>query len=169
VFRKPKEYPRLAVAVASNHDLPTVPAWWMSLDIELRDRLKLYPDAKEVTFQAKLRQRDQAQLRRAMEKQGLLEKTDELANEDWVPLVYQYLARSGSFAALIQLDDVTGEVDPVNLPGSTDQYPNWRRKLSVEIEALFETALAQEIVEIFDRERGSNRGVLEKAIEGAMD
>jgi 4-alpha-glucanotransferase len=168
VFRKPKDYPQLAVAVASNHDLPTVPAWWMSLDIELRDRLKLYPDAKEATFQAKLRQRDEAQLRRAIEKQGLIEKRDELGKVDWVPLVYQYLARSGSFAVLVQLDDVTGEVDPVNLPGSTNQYPNWRRKLSVELEELFETARAQEVVEIFDRERGANRGAFERAAKAAQ-
>jgi 4-alpha-glucanotransferase len=169
VFRKPKEYPRLAVAVASNHDLPTVPAWWMSMDIELRDRLKMYPDAKEVTFQTKLRQRDQEQLRRAMEKQGLLDRKRDMRNEDWVPLVYQYLARSGSFAALIQLDDVTGEVNPVNLPGSTNQYPNWRRKLSVALEDLFETALVAEVTGIFDRERGAERGEPERAAEAALD
>jgi 4-alpha-glucanotransferase len=167
-FRKPKDYPRLAVAVASNHDLPTVPAWWMSLDIELRNRLKLYPDAKEVTFQAKLRQRDQEQLRRAMEKQGLLDRKREMRNEDWVPLVYRYLAMSGSFAALIQLDDVTGELNPVNLPGSTNQYPNWRRKLSVALEDLFETALVAEVTGIFDRERGAERSEL-RAAEAAQD
>ena len=163
-FRKPKDYPKLAVAVASNHDLPTVPAWWLSLDIELRDRLKLYPDAKEVTFQAKLRERDQTQLRRAFEKQGLLRKNGDPPTEDWVPLVYAYLARSGSYAALVQLDDVTGEVDPVNLPGSTTQYPNWRRKLSVPLEELLEKPLAKEVVQIVSEERKANRPVLEKSL-----
>ena len=26
---------------------------------------------------------------------------------------------------------------PVNIPGTSDEYPNWRRKLSVTVEALF--------------------------------
>lgn len=162
-FRKPRDYPKLAVAVASNHDLPTVPAWWLSLDIELRDRLKLYPDANEVTYQAKLRQRDQTQLRRALEKEGLLRKTLNPKADEWVPLVYAYLARSNSFAALVQLDDIAKELDPVNLPGSTNQYPNWRRKLSVPIEELLNHPLAREIVEIFTEERSANRAVLEKS------
>jgi 4-alpha-glucanotransferase len=163
VFRKPKEYPRLAMVVASNHDLPTVPGWWLSLDIELRDRLKLYPDAKEVTFQAKLRQRDQTQLKRALERLGLLRKSDGSQTEDWVPLVYAYLARSSSFAALVQLDDVTGEVDPVNLPGSTIQYPNWRRKLSAPLEELLEKPLVKEVVSIFSEERSARHPVLQKS------
>ncbi|HWF39419.1 MAG TPA: 4-alpha-glucanotransferase, partial [Candidatus Acidoferrales bacterium] len=152
-----------AVAVASNHDLPTVPAWWSSLDIELRDRLKLYPDANEAAYQAKLRQRDQAQLKRALEKEGLLTKSLNPQPDEWVPLVYAYLARSNSFAALVQLADLTKEVDPVNLPGSTDQYPNWRRKLSVAIEELLDNPSAKEVIEIFTEERGAHRAVLEKS------
>ena len=37
---------------------------------------------------------------------------------------------------MMQLDDLSGEVDQVNLPGSVDEYPNWRRKLSMTIEQM---------------------------------
>jgi hypothetical protein len=37
---------------------------------------------------------------------------------------------------MVQLDDLSGEIDQANLPGSTDEYPNWRRKLSVTIEQI---------------------------------
>ena len=164
-FRKPKDYPRLAVAVASNHDLPAVPAWWVGHDIELRARLKLYPDAKEAEFQSGLRQRDRDQLRRALETQGLLKKGIEPKPEEWVRLVYGYLARSNSFAVLVQLEDITGEIDSVNVPGSTDQYPNWRRKLTVPLEELLEKPLGKEIVRIFGEQRGSAKAVLEKATQ----
>ena len=30
---------------------------------------------------------------------------------------------------MVQLEDVLGVVDQVNVPGTTEQYPNWRRKL----------------------------------------
>lgn len=164
-FRKPKDYPRLAVAVASNHDLPTVPAWWEGHDIELRARLKLYPDAQEAEFQTGLRQRDREQLRRALESQGLLKKGTEPEPEEWVRLVYGYLARSNSFAVLVQLEDIAGEIDSVNVPGSTDQYPNWRRKLAVPLEELLEKALGKEIVRIFSEQRASAKTVLEKATQ----
>jgi len=34
----------------------------------------------------------------------------------------------------VQLEDVFGCRDQVNLPGTVDQYPNWRRKLPLELE-----------------------------------
>ena len=157
VFRRPKEYPQLAVAVASNHDLPTIPAWWLGSDIELRQRLKMYPDEAEAGFQSKLRERDRSQLRRALEKSRLLGKSSQPGASDWTALVYRFLARTNSGIALIQLDDVTGEIAPVNLPGSTDQYPNWRRKLSVSLDELLENEPVREVVEIFTEERGSGR------------
>lgn len=162
VFRRPQEYPQLAVAVASNHDLPTIPAWWLGSDIKLRERLKMYPDAAEARFQVELRERNRHQLRRALEKLRLLGKSSEPEAREWVALVYRFLARTNSGIALIQLDDVTGEIEPVNLPGSTVQYPNWRRKLSVSLEGLLENALAREVVEILSEERGSAQRQAEK-------
>ena len=35
-FTTPAAYPRLSVAVAGNHDLPTIRAWWEGLDIDLK-------------------------------------------------------------------------------------------------------------------------------------
>lgn len=165
VFRRPKEYPQLAVAVASNHDLPTIPAWWLGSDIELRERLKMYPDAAEAGFQSELRERDRHQLRRALEKLRLIGKSSEPEAREWVTLVYRFLARTNSRIALIQLDDVTGEIEPVNLPGSTVQYPNWRRKLSVTVEGLLENTLVRKVVEVFSKERGSARRPAEKAAQ----
>ena len=163
VLRRPDEYPRLAVAVASNHDLPSVRAWWLGCDVELRERLKLYPDSKEADFQRQLRERDQKQLRKAFEKQRLLRKMAEFEPEEFVVLVHAYLARSNSFAALVQLDDITGEIDPVNLPGSTVEYPNWRRKLSVTVEELFEEPRVRAIVKLFTKERGSAHRLFQNA------
>jgi 4-alpha-glucanotransferase len=34
---------------------------------------------------------------------------------------------------MAQLDDILGERAPVNIPGTSTQYPNWRRKLSVDL------------------------------------
>ena len=42
------------------------------------------------------------------------------------------LGRAGSGPAV----SVTDERDQVNLPGTTDQHPNWRRKQSLSLEEL---------------------------------
>ena len=164
VYRKPKDYPRLAVAVASNHDLPSVPAWWLGRDIELRDQLKLYPDSNEARYQWKLRERDKNQLRRILESQGLLRKGQVPTADELVLLAYACLARSHSFAVLVQLDDITWEMDPVNLPGSIDQYPNWRRKISVPLGELLQKVTAKEIIRLFTEGRPTVRPVLEKSL-----
>jgi 4-alpha-glucanotransferase len=50
--------------------------------------------------------------------------------------MHLYLARSNSALVALQLDDLLGMTDPVNVPGTDREYPNWRRKLPVELEEL---------------------------------
>jgi 4-alpha-glucanotransferase len=161
-FRKPEAYPKLSVAVASNHDLPTIRAWWEGSDISLRERLRLFPDPHGANEQRTQRARDRSQLLRALRQQGLLGKNEESSPNALVPLVHAFLARSCSFLALAQLDDIAGEIDPVNLPGSLD-YPNWRRRLSVTLAELFEGSRIDELAEIFARERGERADRSESA------
>jgi 4-alpha-glucanotransferase len=44
-------------------------------------------------------------------------------------------------------EDLTGETEQQNLPGSTWQYPNWRRKMKIPVEefAAIESRLAEAI------------------------
>jgi 4-alpha-glucanotransferase len=37
---------------------------------------------------------------------------------------------------MVQIDDLTEEPHQVNLPGTTDQHPNWRRRLPDTVAAL---------------------------------
>ena len=48
----------------------------------------------------------------------------------------RYLASSPCAIVMGQLDDIVGERAPVNVPGTSREYPNWRRKLSTAVEAL---------------------------------
>jgi (1->4)-alpha-D-glucan 1-alpha-D-glucosylmutase len=34
----------------------------------------------------------------------------------------------------VQLEDVLGASEQVNIPGTVTEYPNWRRKLPLELE-----------------------------------
>jgi 4-alpha-glucanotransferase len=70
----------------------------------------------------------------------------------YAPLIaaaYRFLARSPARIVLVQLDDLLGELDQVNVPGTVHEYPNWRRKSGVALEAITEdervTALASQM------------------------
>jgi 4-alpha-glucanotransferase len=42
-----------------------------------------------------------------------------------------YLGRTNCDLALLPLEDVLGRKEQPNLPGTTDQHPNWRRRILV--------------------------------------
>jgi 4-alpha-glucanotransferase len=43
--------------------------------------------------------------------------------------VLEYLARSKAALLEVRLEEICGVPEQQNLPGTTTQYPNWRRKL----------------------------------------
>ena len=45
-FIAPEAYPKLSLSVASSHDLPTLCGWWNGSDIQLKERLHLFPTPK---------------------------------------------------------------------------------------------------------------------------
>jgi 4-alpha-glucanotransferase len=68
-----------------------------------------------------------------------------------------YLARSRCRLVSLQIEDLLGMVDPVNVPGTDREYPNWRRKLTADIEDM---VMRQDLDESFaavDRARGAQR------------
>ena len=58
-----------------------------------------------------------------------------------------FLLSTPCVLAVINQEDLTGETEQQNLPGSTWQYPNWRRKMKVAVEDFgeIETRLAEAI------------------------
>jgi len=134
-FIPPGEYPRLSVAVASNHDLPTLRSWWETTDLEVRTKTGLLRN-EELDREREKRDRDRQKLLEALRSEGLVAGEGAVQTDEITHAVHAYLSRAGSLLALSQLDDITSEIDPVNLPGTVDQYPNWRRRLSVNLEEL---------------------------------
>ncbi len=133
-FVAPEDYPALALAASGTHDLPTMPAWLRAQDVELRAKLGLL----ETPLEAERAQR-------ATERERLLDAL--VAHGDLAPgardddtavviAANRYLAASPAAIVMAQLDDVLGERAPANVPGTSTQYPNWRRKLAAPVEAL---------------------------------
>ncbi|MBV9628311.1 MAG: 4-alpha-glucanotransferase [Xanthobacteraceae bacterium] len=160
-FLPPNSYPRLALAVFASHDLPTLWGWWEGRDIELRQRLNLLPEADGARLRSE-RADDRARLVKACRDAGFLE---DAAEHDFTSLhraVHAFLASTNSALSIAQLDDLTGEVDPVNIPATTNEYPNWRRRFSVDLDTLASDPAFDRILRSLDdarrAETGSNEG-----------
>ncbi len=141
-FKRPHEYPALALACVTTHDLATLAGFWSGADIRLRERLGLYPSAAVEQSEWENRIIDRRLMLEALADEGVLtdERTAQAAGDgdltaDLVAAVHSYLSRSPARLVMVQIDDVTGEVDQLNLPSTTDEYPNWRRKLSKDLGA----------------------------------
>jgi 4-alpha-glucanotransferase len=154
-FLPPGRYPELALAVASSHDLPTLRAWWERSDLELKSRLRLYPARTNGRTAMKERERDRAQLRQALRREGLAPRGVEA--EALFEAAHAFLARSPCALATAQLDDATDELHPVNVPGTADEYPNWRRRLSLTLDQIARSRRLARLAEVFNRERRARR------------
>jgi malto-oligosyltrehalose trehalohydrolase/4-alpha-glucanotransferase len=153
-FLPPQAYPYSALAVVGSHDLPTLRGWWEGRDIDLRERLGLYPEPEEAGRQRDARRRDRDALLRALRYEHLLPE-GEPDIRALVRAAHAFLARSPSLLAMAQIDDLTDEADPVNVPSTSDEHPNWRRRLSLTLEELASRPRFIDIAEIFRTERGA--------------
>jgi 4-alpha-glucanotransferase len=137
-FRRPEEFERCALAAATTHDLPTLRSYWEARDIELRRRLNLYPSAEIEADVVRDRDQDRQMLLSALRDQGLNPAHPSAPLEPYTPELGQalhvYLARSSTALVALQIEDLLGMIDPVNVPGTDAEYPNWRRKLTESIE-----------------------------------
>ena len=142
-FRRPDEYPDLALACVTTHDLATLEGFWRGSDIDLKHRLALYPSAEAERGERNSRIHDRWLLLQALRGQGLLPDDIDPDNIDSQPMsaqliaaLHAYLARSPASILLVQIDDLMREVDQVNLPGTVFERPNWRRRLSMRVDQL---------------------------------
>jgi (1->4)-alpha-D-glucan 1-alpha-D-glucosylmutase len=139
-FRAPAAYPSEALVSVGTHDLPTLSGYWQGHDLDLRSALGLIPTAELRDSQVVERAQTRAQLLVALGAEGLLESSQHplaqpAMTSEMVRAVLVFLARSPAKLLEIQPEDVLGQIDQVNLPGSlASQHPNWRRKLTLDLE-----------------------------------
>ncbi len=137
-FRRPDEYVRRALATVTTHDMPTLRSYWEARDIELRRNLNLYPSPQIQDDVARERDSDRIALLAALEEQGLKPPHPASPHEPFTPALanalHIYLARTHTVLVALQIEDLLGMIDPVNVPGTDHEYPNWQRKLTADIE-----------------------------------
>ncbi|MFJ2441391.1 MULTISPECIES: 4-alpha-glucanotransferase [unclassified Streptomyces] len=115
------------VATATTHDLPPTAARLTGEHVELRHRLGLLTRPLE-REQAEDRA-EVAEWLATLTRLGLLPEGDGSEEED-IRAVYRFLLRTPARMVGVWLPDTVGDRRPQNLPGTWDQYPNWRLPLA---------------------------------------
>jgi 4-alpha-glucanotransferase len=162
-FIPPGEYPPLAAGLAATHDLATLEGFWLGRDIAWRRKLSLYPDVTAEKADADERAADRRLLLDALVGEGLLAAAETtrfwsaagepVFHRDLGDAIQRYLARSRARLMLVQLEDLVGETEQANLPGTTDEHPNWRRRLSQTLEQIAAGAELPRLAALVEQER----------------
>ena len=160
-YRRPRQFPAQALVSVNTHDLPTLRGFWVGRDIDVKERIGLYPSGDRADQDRVLRKHDRQALLQALDKEGLLPtdisvRTDDLQtlSDELCRAIYEYLARTASWVVATSMEDLLGEVDTPNVPGAHDgTYPVWRRKLRRSLEEIQHDRKLPEFAAAIHRER----------------
>ncbi len=152
------------VASVNTHDLPPFAAFWEALDLEDQHALGLLDDAG-----LERGREDRARLRARL---------SEWAGRDALPMeadaeaaasgagvyderkarlalrsILDLLARSDAPIVIVNLEDLWLETRPQNVPGTTAERPNWKRRSKHDVASLIADAGVASALHQVDRER----------------
>ncbi|MGE5547765.1 MAG: 4-alpha-glucanotransferase [Solirubrobacterales bacterium] len=161
-FKAPGEYDRQALCTFSTHDLPSARGWWNASDIVQREKLHLYPRDGMGGEEREARAADRRAIIAALVAEGLLPadfpEAGPLSDPQAAALAegaHAFLERSSSRLMMVQIEDVLAVDTQMNLPGTTTQHPNWRRRFPLDVDALLADARLKDLAARLKASRGN--------------
>ena len=141
-FISPKDYVEQAMSALSTHDMPTIEGWWSHSDLTLGRELGLYDDAAVQSI-GNARTEDQQRILDSLHWHGVI--SDKVSRDARnCPMskelrdgmqIHMCLGNCALFST--QIEDWLGMDKPVNVPGTSNEYPNWRRKIAKNLSEVF--------------------------------
>ncbi|MBI2868773.1 MAG: 4-alpha-glucanotransferase [Chloroflexi bacterium] len=139
-----------SVASLNTHDMPPFAAFWRGDDIGQWLKLGMLGETRARA------EREQRERVKKMLAGVLREKGRALPGGDARSALLaclSFLAASHARLVLVNLEDLWGETDPQNIPGTRDEYPNWRRKARHSLEELSQMSKVLEALRQIERLR----------------
>ncbi|PJG84069.1 4-alpha-glucanotransferase [Caviibacterium pharyngocola] len=136
------DFPLNAFATVGTHDVPSLQSFWHCRD------LQLFGDLGVLQGDVLKQKYDQ----RVIDKQALLNtlhRDQYLSSDYWGDaltmamhdnlnlMIHRYLAESRTNLIGVQLENLLNQEVSFNLPGTSSEYPNWRKKLARNLEDIF--------------------------------
>lgn len=159
-FIAPRDYEKQAMSALTTHDMPTLVGWWSLSDLSLGVKLGIYTQE----------QADKLAVDRQEAKQRILDSLHGLGSVgDDVPRdvkscqltealafgMQVHMCRGSCALYSTQIEDWIGVTKPVNIPGTYKEYPNWRRKLTKNIDEIFGDPKVQKLTELMTKARNA--------------
>ena len=133
----PSTFPRQALAGVTTHDLPTMAGVWSGADLADRQRLGHAGDGTDdLWFRSRIHLAT-----------GL---GNDATTEEVVVATHEALAPAPSLIVVATLDDAVAMVDRPNLPGTIDEWPNWRIPLHRTLEEIESDPLVLAVAQALD-------------------
>jgi 4-alpha-glucanotransferase len=134
----PADYPQLALATVTNHDLPTIKGLWTGADLQEQRRLGLT-----------LNEAGLKEIHQRLRRTTRLKENAPAA--EVVERTYRLLATAPSRLLMATLDDALTVEERPNLPGTTSERPNWALALPAPLESLETNPLPRKIASLLKR------------------
>ncbi len=129
-FNPPDWYPATAVAMTATHDTATIEGWWRGADIEARAALAQLPPGRTGEQCEHERAIECEMAWRAFVEADVADgpRPQAAEAEKALDAAARFVAQTPAALAILPLEDALGLQDQPNLPGTTSEYPNWRRR-----------------------------------------
>jgi 4-alpha-glucanotransferase len=121
---RPPQWRRACMATVGTHDVPPVFGFVTGEQVTLRARLgllKTSEDQERAESDSML-----ARWRAALVAEGLLAADHEPSAAEYTVALYGYLHKTPALLLGVSLADAVGDRRTQNIPGTRDEYPNWR-------------------------------------------
>jgi 4-alpha-glucanotransferase len=135
----PTTLPERALAAVTTHDLATIAGVWTGHDLDVRRSLGVSEDDGST--------RDEPFFSRLLEVGNV---TEDAGIDEVVVATHEALATAPSLLLLATLDDAVATPERPNLPGTIDEWPNWRIPLPVTLEELTALPLPRAVAHALD-------------------
>lgn len=143
--------PAKSLGCINTHDMPTFASFWRGQDIKYRGSLGLLGDKGSIAEKAtrhEVKNAFAAFLRRL----GWLRESG-TETEPVLVACLSCLSASSADAVIVNLEDLWGETNPQNVPGTWKERPNWMRKAMYSFEAFSEMPWLTDTLQMMNRLR----------------
>jgi 4-alpha-glucanotransferase len=133
-----RDYPVNCVAMTGTHDTATVAGWWSGRDLDWADTLDRFPADINRAKADDIRDWDRGLLWSTIGDGA--QRPAASATQIAVDAAIAHIADTPACLAIVPVEDLLGEAEQANLPGTTHEHPNWRRRLAAPLEELLSSA-----------------------------
>ncbi len=159
VMIPPSDYGYMSLVATGTHDLPSYTGFWKGLDLELARGMKIITATQYQSHKVN-RSADRQTFTDAFYRYDLpmpdknkLRLSSRRVPEWFISNMYRFLSMTNSMVLLVRFEDLLGQDEQINLPGTCMEYPNWRYKLPYTIDTMCVNQTVREVCGFIAKER----------------